>query len=152
VTQARKALGSTLKRLKVTQARKALGSRSQTSDGEKINNVKFFRDKTAFWADHVCSGHLQPDDAWQALKFMILKGIEYPLMSTCLLTTQQYQHIMSPAQMAGTTSIFQPSLWPTIGTRAGRCFYSYNTNTGTYISMPTTHALRHTYWSASLQQ
>lgn len=55
------------------------------------------------WASHARTGHLWPGDAWQAPKSTILKGIKYPLISTCLTARsaktwchlhswQDYQH------------------------------------------------------------
>jgi hypothetical protein len=88
----------TIERLDVTEARKALGVKSR-HDGKETDNVKFFRNKTSEWADHIRTNKLRPTDAWKALNSTILRGLEYPLMATCL-SEKQCTDVMAPALMA----------------------------------------------------
>jgi hypothetical protein len=88
----------TIERLDVTEARKALGVKSR-HDGKETDNVKFFRNKTSEWADHVRTNKMRSSDAWKALESTIMKGLEYPLMATCL-SEKQCTDVMAPALMA----------------------------------------------------
>ena len=87
-----------IERLEVTEARKALGVKSRHG-GKETDNVKYFRNETSEWADHARTDKPRPSDAWHALDSTIVKGLEHPLMATCL-SEKQCAEVMAPALMA----------------------------------------------------
>jgi hypothetical protein len=45
---------------------------------------KVLREKAEAWRDNINSGHLNKEDAWQALETTIMKTLQYPLKALTL--------------------------------------------------------------------
>lgn len=80
-------------------AERELGVKIQ-KDGRDKGNEEFFRSKCVQWADLIRTNKLHKEDVWQALKMTIWKGIEFPLIATCL-SAFQCKRIMAPALLSG---------------------------------------------------
>ena len=69
-------------------------------DGNNNTMVKELRAKAEEWRDSINSGHLNREDAWQALETTIMKSLQYPLKALTLSRTE-CDSIMQPILQAG---------------------------------------------------
>ena len=69
-------------------------------DGNNNTMVKELRAKAEEWRDNINSGHLNREDAWQALETTIMKSLQYPLKALTL-SKAECDSIMQPILQAG---------------------------------------------------
>ena len=77
----------TLDRLEASEARETLGV-CLAMDGNQQAEYEKLRQIACRWAEQVRCGQLSTAEAWFSLNQTIMKTLEYPLMATCLTSSQ----------------------------------------------------------------
>ena len=99
-----------LKRNEVIVGNKALGVKNRHGRIE-TDNIQWFREKAAQWADKRRTGYLNETDGWKAFITTIAKSVEYPLAATCF-TKIQCNTIMLPVRTGGLRASNMQSKFP----------------------------------------